>query len=127
MGIIADIYKAKGQSFSNGGLSEYRDQVTVVNVPGPFEPNAERPAVLLVEGNVPGSVKIVQAEQDGEGRWLPARPARSVGPMHGGCYVGTSDSRFGETVRELGGARFGGPVALHDRFESPELYRTLSL
>ena len=43
----------------------------------------------------------------------------TIGPMFGGNYVVTSDSRFSETF----GRR---PIPVHDRFETPEHYAELS-
>lgn len=124
MGLIASILKHNGRSYANGGLSDQHNDVTIVNVAGPFEPTADRPAVMLVHGNVRGSVKAIPAEFVA-GRWQFAQPRGSVGPMMGGSYIETSDSRFGEAVAALGGPRYS-PVALHDRFETPEQYRALS-
>ena len=58
------------------------------------------------------------------GDWIavPARKPsddRTIGPMFGGNYVVTSDSRFSETF----GRR---PIPVHDRFETPEHYAELS-
>jgi hypothetical protein len=36
--------------------------------------------------------------------------------MFGGNYAGTSDSRFGEAVKEMIGHKYG-PVGIHDRVE----------
>jgi hypothetical protein len=111
MGLIANIYKNNGQDFSNGGLSSRVNEVTVVNVDGPFEPTEDRPAVLLVEGNARGTVKVVPALEGGDG-WT-AWP----GSMMGGCYVATSDARFTQAVEDLLGISFYGAIALHDRYE----------
>jgi hypothetical protein len=127
MGLIASIYKDKGRSYSNGGISQRVDAVTIVNIAGPFEPTPERPAVMLVHGNLPGTVKIVPAVMATPGEYEPDQPTGKVGPMHGGCIVSTSDSRLGEAIASLGGPRFVAGVALHDRFETPEEYRALSI
>ena len=47
--------------------------------------------------------------------------------MMGGNYAATSDSRFGEAVRKRIGPNFYGAVPIHDRFETPEQYRALSI
>lgn len=127
MGLTADIYKSQGRSFSNGGLSERVDRVTLVNVDGPFEPTDDAPAAMLVAGNLAGCAKVVAAEWlDVEGHskgggWIEKRGA-GAGPMMGGCYVETSDERFREAVRALTGEARGGPVALHDRYETVKQY-----
>ena len=131
MGLILDVYKSSGRSFSNGGFSERVDEVTVVNVGGPFEPNEERPAALLLAGNTSDSVKVVPALKVRTGYVpLEAKDALGqpgVGPMFGGTFVGTSDSRFSEAIRAILGRGFYGAVAFHDRFETNEQYRALSL
>jgi hypothetical protein len=136
MGLRAGIFKRGGTSFSNGGVSESHDELTLVNVAGPFEERPSAPAALLVRGNMPGTVKVVIAEECPveEGTvilggdvgslvgYRPAKPREAAGPMMGGCYVAASDSRFGEACEELGGERFPGAVPLHDRFESSAQY-----
>lgn len=124
MGLIARILKSDGQDSSNGGLSSRANEVCIVNAEGPFEPSADAPAVLMVQTRH-GNIVCVPADkvtktggyewsyQDAEGsryvvdKWL----------MFGGCYIETSDSRFGAAVRDLSGYRYGFPVALHDRVE----------
>lgn len=124
MGLPAQIYKHNGQSYSNGGLSERVDEVTIVNIDGPFEPTDKAPAVLLVRGNLPNTAKIVPASKLGE-TWFQLCPEKLVGPMSGGTFVSTSDSRLSEAVRKLTGS-YSSIVPLHDRFETVELYNTLS-
>lgn len=123
MGLRADIYKAGGRTFSLGGLSEVADEVTLVNVPGPFEPDEKAPAALLVDG-ARGTARVVPAEQNEAGEWAEVR--KGVGSMMGGSYVGAADSRFREAVEEILGHRFYGAVALHDRFETVEQYAEFS-
>lgn len=128
MGLIAEIYKSDLGDCSNDGLSGSHTQVTIVNVDGPFKPTPERPAVMLVQGNVAGTVKVVPAAlatADGEYLPLVRDGDKTVGPMMGGCYV-SGDSRFTEAVERLLGHRFYGAVPLHDRFETPAQYEMLS-
>jgi hypothetical protein len=128
MGLRAEIYTSRLGSCSNGGISERHQTVTVVNAEGPFSPTDDAPPVLLVKGNLPGTVKIVPASMDTPGEYQPAEPLGMLGPMAGGCYVDTSDSRFGEAIsRIIGGMPAAhGPVALHDRFETQAQYDALS-
>jgi len=116
MGLYADIFKHNGQSFSNGGVSETHDMVCVINVPGPFNPDDRHPAVLLVPGNLPNTAKVVPLKE----------PANQVGPMMGGCYVSTSDSRFSEAVKALTGS-YASVAPLHDRYETQAQYDALSI
>ena len=104
-----DMLKLDSVDCTNGGVSSKVARLTLVNVDGPFNPTPDAPAAYLVKGNVRGAVKIVPATETGDmdTRWL----------MFGGNYAGTCDSRFNEAVETLGGPRFGGPVAVHDRYE----------
>lgn len=103
MGMIAYIYK-NGTDCSNNGISSKYDQVVITNVPGPFEPSDEYPAVKLVKG-YRNTVKIVP-----EG-------VNESSVMFGGSYISTSDSRFSRAVENIIGADFYGAVAFHDRIE----------
>lgn len=51
-----------------------------------------------------------------------------VGPMDGGNYADTCDSRWGEMLSDHYGAafRFNHCLSIHDRYETPEQYRILS-
>ena len=105
MGLNAYIYKHNGEDFSNGGVSSRFNEVCLVNVAGPSEPDDQHPACVLNVGRQEGTVRVFPLET--VGKWA----------MAGGCYVGTSDSRFGEAIEKLLGHRFYGAVALHDRVE----------
>lgn len=107
MGLPVYIYHGKLGECSNGGLSSRVDELTLTNVEGPFEPTPERPAAILVQRN--GHLHV---EPEGP------RPEGCVGPMMGGCYVATPDTRF---FRAVG---FYGAVPLHDRYETTEQYAT---
>lgn len=130
MGLPVNIYKSElFNDCTNGGVSG-RDGVVglcLVNVPGPFEPSDRYPAALLV-GGPGGTVNIVPAEADwgdyetDPAEFHPVRIDGSVGPMNGGNYAGSSDSRFDEAVQKILGHRFYGAVAIHDRFETAAQY-----
>lgn len=113
MGLIAYIYRQEDDR-------DAIDMVTVVNIDGPFDPAPHRPAVLLEDGPLRGTKRIVLATQKDDGSWHMERREGHVGPMMGGTYVATSDSRFREA------AGFYGAVAFHDRFETPEQYASMS-
>lgn len=109
MGLIVNVYRAADrQDCTNNGVSSRVSALTLVNVDGPFDPNPERPAALLRKGPM-GSVHIVPCDDAGQvlSGWF----------MMGGNYAGTSDSRFGEAVRDMTGATYTGPVGIHDRQE----------
>lgn len=121
-GLIASVYSSSFYR-ADRGISSYAKDVVVVNIPGPFEPTSSAPAVLLLPGNGPGYVRAVPAEQDDSGTWRPVR--EGVGPMAGGSYIGTSDSRWSEALRKMG-ATPGVAVPLHDRFETVREYTDYS-
>jgi hypothetical protein len=121
MGLIANIYRWSLPDCSNGGLSSRVNEVTLVNVEGPFEPSEDRPAALLLNGHLRGTVRIVPAIEVAPGRYEP-----DGHPAMGGAYVSTSDSRFTEAVEKLTGAPFYGAVALHDRYESAATTRAVA-
>ena len=61
MGLIANIYRGRFGDCSNGGLSSRVNEVTLVNVEGPFEPTEDRPAAMLLNGHARGTVRVVPA------------------------------------------------------------------
>ena len=107
MGMIASVYKSGKVDCSNNGISANYDTVVVVNVPGPFEPSEDKPAVKLVKGNLPNTAKIVPVDLDMNNM-----------VMFGGSYIACSDSRFGREVEKVAGIKnFFGAVPFHDRVE----------
>lgn len=109
MGLTVYVYRNALGDSTNGGVSAKVDQLTLVNVDGPFEPKPHAPAALLLPNHY-GTVKIVPADEDG-------KPVAGW-HMNGGNIASSSDSRFGEAVCKLTGAgMFCGGVPIHDRFE----------
>lgn len=106
MGLRVNIYRSGYDSPLNVFFGRYA--VTVTNVDGPFEPSENEPAALIVR-NARGTY-IVPADS----------PSGLLGPMNGGTFAASSDSRFRDFV-DLYGA-----IPVHDRFETPEQYRNLS-
>jgi len=106
MALHLDIYRSDWNDSAN--IFHGREYVTVVNIPGPFEPQPSD-AVALLEQHAPGACRLVPAELIGS-EWKPLE-----GMTNGGTYAATSDSRFDETMRELLGGNFYGAVAVHDR------------
>jgi hypothetical protein len=116
MGMIVTVYRAPPSQWgdaTNGGVSSRATRLCVVNVPGPFEPSADVPGVELVS-HVRGCVSLVPTSE------TDARMGSRdyAGPMMGGNYAGTCDSRFNDKVRKLLGQDFYGAVAIHDRFDT---------
>ena len=81
--------------------------LTITNIDGPFNPSEDAPAAILKNGLF-GSVIAV----------LEDSPEGMVGPMAGGAFITTSDSRFSNKLRELGLTNTYVAIPLHDRFES---------
>lgn len=129
MGLIANVYRsvstqlADGSAFmtdcTNCGWSSRFNTVCVMNVDGPFDPSPSCPPVYLELHRVPSihSVHVISKEHRDGGQWT----------MMGGNFLHSSDSRFGQAVRDLLNqkAKFGGgyndfypgPVPIHDRVE----------
>lgn len=117
MGLIIDVYRTGRGDCTGGGVSAKHQELTVVNVDGPFDPNDDRPAVALIDGHRAGDkivVRVINCADDGdEPEWQQFTPG-GVGPMFGGNYAGSSDGRW---CREVG---FSGAVPIHDRYETVE-------
>ena len=115
MGLIVEVFRNPLGDCTGGGISGRDSSLTVVNIDGPFHPTPERPAVALVDG--PFKTKhIVPVLGDDDEGWRMASPAGFVGPMMGGNYAASSDSRFSRAVG------FYGAVAIHDRYETVAQY-----
>lgn len=100
---------------ANGGWTEEHDGLYVACPEGCWEVDEDDPALFdLIRG--PFGIVYLRPRNGGEG----------VGPMMGGSYAGTSDSRFSRMCEELTGHPWHGAVAVHDRYESQELYDRLS-
>ena len=115
-GLSVDIFKHKAQSFSNDGVSTYWDEAVIFGdtIEGPISEDeaVERnvPLLHLVKGPGQGPVNwiaTVWLDPDGESM-------KGAGPMFGGTFVGSSDSRFSRAT----GQRGSSVVPLHDRYET---------
>lgn len=129
-GLTLHVYRSKLGDFTNGGISSGADKLILVGLirGGQFEPLPEHsqvfapgpdaPAVVLVESRLPAKygphLEPFMTDDSGD-----------VGPMSGGNYAASSDSRWSELGDLFGHGRLGA-VPIHDRYESPELYRQLS-
>ena len=112
-GIRADIYKSRFGDCSNGGISSRVGTVTIIDdrIAGPFEPTDDAPAVRIVERMIMGRPYVHVEPID--------QPDGMLGPMMGGTYVATSDSRLRRIAQ--------GGIPLHDRFETQAQYNALSI
>jgi hypothetical protein len=129
MGLIVDFYRGR-QDFTRGGVSSRYDSGVVVNIPGPVSGAVDGLATLyLTTGGMDNPVLVpVRYEADAPvpDGWIVDRPEGAVGPMMGGNFAATSDSRFFEAVERLCGYRYVGALPVHDRFETPAQYEQLS-
>jgi hypothetical protein len=112
MGIRASIFRSDFGSTELNVCGHVSD-VVVMNVEGPFEPDAEAPAVILTRhaGNV---IAVPAALQAGE--WVELRNEDGPTLMAGGSYIATSDSRFREA------AGIYAAIPLHDWCETWDEY-----
>lgn len=137
-GLRLTVYRAAGRypDCSNGGVSAKADVLTVVGrlvdgkvEPLPegsrvFSPSEDAPAVVLVPSRVPGysaTPHLIPLE------FVEGLPPGTVGPMDGGNYAGSSDSRFAELGKFFFPLLRLGAVAIHDRVETYAQYRALSV
>jgi len=118
MGLTVSILRDPLGDGTNGGVSSTPIRACVVNIPGPFEPDDRHPALILIDRGRYGKVLYPAHKKDG--RWTQLTPSDKVGPMFGGNFAYSSDSRFGDAVG------FYGAVPIHDRFETQKEYDFLS-
>lgn len=137
-GLILSVYKApRIGDCTGGGITSKADSVVVVGIlrdgkvePLPresqvFSPSEKSPAVVLVESHIArlsSTPHLIPLEIA-----LDGVPSGSVGPMAGGNYAGTSDSRWAELGKLFGPQLRLGVVAVHDRVESHRDYMSLSM
>jgi hypothetical protein len=117
LGLSVHVYRARHGGCTNGGVSNCFDALTVFGTAScPLEGHIEHesyaaPEVELRRGL--GNPYIHCGP-------TPMQKGHTIGPMFGGNYAATSDSRFGEAVG------FYGAVPIHDRYETGEQYDMLS-
>jgi hypothetical protein len=109
-GMLVHVLRSSYGDCTNNGISSGYDQFVLVGpgVPEIFEPSDKIPALLLED----------------RGRWgyraVPMYDRRAtdkgyVGPMMGGNFVHTSDSRMPTPH----------PIPVHDRYETVEHYNSM--
>jgi hypothetical protein len=93
---------------SSANVFHGRKHLTLVNVPGPSEPTDDAPAAVITSraGN-----KVITPE---------VGPVDCAGPMFGGTFGHSSDSRFSKA------AGIYGALPIHDRYESWANYERMS-
>jgi len=125
MGLHVDVFRSGLGDCTNGGKSKYARSICIVNLTeilgykcDIFEASDEYPAFKLVKGNLRGTLKLVPVGDEREGK--------GAGPMMGGNYGATSDSRFNEACEKILGHVFYGAVPIHDRYETWAMNEALS-
>ena len=120
-GLSVEIFKHKAWSASNGGVSAFFDEAVIFGpgIDGPISEDQaiERHVPLLHLTLRPGLGPIATVWLDPDGEF-----DKTVGPMFGGTFVGSSDSRFSQAT----GQRGTSVIPLHDRYETVEQYERLS-
>ena len=120
MGLIVNILRNSDLGdCSNGGVSGQVNKLTLINVEGPFMPTEDAPAAMIVAGNLSGA-KIIPCFDEARDM------SNIIGPMMGGTYVTSSDSRFSSKLEEFG-VYIEMVVPFHDRYETTDQYRALSI
>jgi hypothetical protein len=107
MGMLVSIYRSDYDSTRN--LFHGCRRLVVTNVDGPFDPSPDTPAAILDRGPFGDPIIVPDFSS------FPAdRPA---GPMYGGTFASTSDSRWCAAVKAATGHRIDA-VRIHDRFDT---------
>ena len=107
-GLLVHVFAARYRAdCSNNGITKQYDQLVLFGADGPFEPRDGMPPLLL-KNKGPNYLYAVPCNNAGE----ELERRGEVGPMFGGNFVYTSDSRLPSKA----------PIPVHDRWESQELY-----
>jgi len=116
--LTISVFRSNLGDCSNGGVTGRYDQLYLACEKGPFDvpDNDERLMRIVVKRYGFGDHAHIEPVN---------RPEGMIGPMAGGCYAGSCDSRFANAVEEAIGVRFG-VLPVHDRFETEREYRALS-
>lgn len=103
MGLSLDLYRS-GYNSKNNVLAGWQS-VVVTNVEGPVQPSPNMPAVILTSNSCGNPIIRPDIEFMHEmGSFVEEGVAVPVdGHMaHGDTYAATSDSRFGDALRDMG-------------------------
>lgn len=110
MGLCLSVYRWAFGDCTNNGTSANVQNICVINIPGPSSPSAFVPAFVLALG--PSGDPILK----------PANNQHGFGPMFGGNFAYTCDSRLSEAVNKMTGCKSWGALPIFDRFESVKQY-----
>ena len=112
MGLRVEIYRQAGTDLGVE-VSDTVDHLTVVNIDGPDKPRDDAPAFTLERHHYYPEMPLLYPVD------LTGREGMR-GPMVGGNYAGTSDSRWHSALKKITGNRACALIAIHDRFEVVE-------
>jgi hypothetical protein len=127
-GLLLSVYKNANCDCTNGGVTATATQLTLVGIKrgGEIEPLSPRAQVFAPTKDAPAVILCESALPGMYGPHLePLEHADGVGPMMGGNYAASSDSRWSELGELFGHGRISA-VPVHDRVESYKLYQQLS-
>lgn len=113
-GMLVYVYRNGSADCTAGGITSNVDMIIIVGegIEGPFEVDPGEACLELRKKNVGGDEYLYAVPVDGRDT------AGMVGPMFGGNFVYSSDSRFRRVCKY--------PIPVHDRWETQELYDSLS-
>jgi len=110
-GLGVNVLRGMHDSTNHGISSQFNRFILLDSaVSGPFEPDRKTPALRLVRRTISGK-PYLHAEP------LMPVPEGMVGYMFGGNFIYTSDSRFPSRY----------PIPVHDRMDTEEQYRHMSI
>ena len=115
--IMLNVYRDNIGDCTNGGASGKWDDLYLAHPQGFIEVDDDDERLFKVGTTAFGNPVLEPVHQ----------PSGLLGPMFGGNYGATSDSRFSEAIRMATGRDFYGALPIHDRFETQELYNLLSI
>ena len=105
---------------SNGGITETHDALFVACETGPF----------FIDDGDPLLFDLTVSKSHTSLFLVPRNPQHApdaiIGPMPGGAYAASLDSRWAALCRSLIGHPYVGAVPIHDRFETQAQYDALS-
>ena len=96
-----------GSDSTNGGISSSYKTLLLIDDEGWVD----------IDGTEENLVEVIT--DMGNAIIVPyAQPAKAIGPMFGGNFTSSSDSRFMRIVQKTTGVKFYGAIPIHDRFEA---------
>lgn len=115
-GLMVHVYRAADEYCTNRGVTSKFDVfvLTGEGIPEIFEPSERMPELRLERRRLFGDedhLRVIPVER-------PDGDRGAIGPMFGGNFVWSCDSRFREISE--------GPLPVHDRFETVEMYDALT-